>query len=66
MPVLDKETYERGIIFSVDSVRWEGKSHGKVEGGYDCDGLRGADYTFDVRSEQNKWVVKKQRMNWIS
>jgi hypothetical protein len=66
MPVVDKETQKRGIIFSVDSIRWLEKSHVKVEGGYHCDGLCGAGYTFDVRFEKEKWVVRKERLNWVS
>jgi hypothetical protein len=50
----------------VEDIRWLGKNHAKVEGGYHCDGLCGAGYTFDVRYEKGKWVVKKERMNWIS
>jgi hypothetical protein len=66
MPVVDKETQERGIIFSADRVRWQGKNHVKVAGGYHCDGLCGAGFTFEVRFENGKWMVKKERMNWIS
>ena len=66
MPVVDKESQERGIIFSADDIRWLGKNHVKVEGGYHCDGLCGASYTFDMRLEKGKWIVRKARMNWIS
>lgn len=66
MPIVDKETQERGIIFSADGIRWLGKNRVKVDGGYHCDGLCGADYTFDVRFEKGRWVVTKARMNWIS
>jgi hypothetical protein len=66
MPVVDKGTGERGIIFRVDSVRWRGTGHAKVEGGYHCDGLCGAGYTFDVRFEKDRWIVKKQKKEWIS
>ncbi len=66
MPIVDKETQKRGIIFSIGNIHWLGKSHVKVKGGYHCDGLCGAGYTFDVLFEKGKWIVKKQRMNWIS
>jgi hypothetical protein len=65
-PVIDKATRERGIIFDVNGIQWRERSHVKVEGGYHCDGLCGAGYTFDVRFEKGKWVVRKARMNWIS
>jgi hypothetical protein len=66
IPVVDKGTQEHGIIFSVDGIRWLGKSHVKVEGGYHCDGLCAAGYTFDVRLKEGKWVVTRQKMHWIS
>jgi hypothetical protein len=66
MPVVNRDTQERGIIFSADDIRWLGKNRVKVEGGYHCDGLCGADYTFDVRFEKGRWIVRKARMNWIS
>jgi len=65
-PVVDRVTRQRGIIFSADGIRWLGRSHVKVAGGYHCDGLCGADYTFDVRLEKGTWSVKKAHMNWIS
>jgi len=66
MPVVDKETGVRGIIFSADEIHWRGKHHVKVEGGYHCDGLCGAGITYDVRFKSGKWVVKHEKMNWIS
>jgi hypothetical protein len=66
MPVVDRKSQERGIIFSADDMRWLGKNHVKVEGGYHGDGLCGAGYTFDMRFERRKWIVRKARMNWIS
>jgi hypothetical protein len=66
MPVVDRESQERGIIFSADDIRWLGRNHVKAEGGYHCNGLCGAGYTFDMRFEKGKWIVRKARMNWIS
>ena len=66
MAVVDKETQERGIVFRADGIRWLGKTHVEVEGGYNCDGLCGAGFTFDVWLENGEWIVKKQKTNWVS
>jgi hypothetical protein len=66
MPVVDKITRQRGIIFSADRIRWLGKNSVEVEGGYHCDGLCGAGITFRVGREKGKWVVISERVNWIS
>jgi len=66
MPVVDKSSRQRGIIFSADKVRWHGKDSAEVEGGYRCDGLCGAGSKFRVNRENGKWVVKSSTMEWIS
>jgi hypothetical protein len=66
MPVVDKKTHERGIIFYVDSIRWLSDVSVEVEGGYHCDGLCGAGITFRLGLADGKWVVKDERMKWIS
>jgi hypothetical protein len=66
MPVVEKKTGEPGIVFRAGSLSWRGDRHARVKGGYHCDGLCGAGYKFDVRYERGRWVVKKQRMEWIS
>jgi hypothetical protein len=66
MQVVDRESQERGIIFRADDIRWLGKNHVKIEDGYHYDGLCGAGYTFDMRFERGKWMVRRARMKWIS
>jgi hypothetical protein len=66
MPVLDRATRQRGIIFSANKVHWLSKDSVEVEGGYHCDGLCGAGLTFKLRRENGKWILKSARMNWIS
>ncbi len=66
MPVVDKKTHKRGIIFYVDSIKWLSDATVEVEGGYHCDGLCGAGITFKLGFADGKWVVKGQGTNWIS
>jgi len=66
MPVVDRKTRERGIIFYIDSIRWLNDTSVEVEGGYHCDGLCGAGITFKVGFANGKWVVKSEAMKWIS
>ncbi|HSZ64556.1 MAG TPA: hypothetical protein VK828_22350 [Terriglobales bacterium] len=66
MPVVDKSSGERGIIFSADKVHWRSKDSAEVEGGYHCDGLCGAGLRFRVKRENGKWIVKSSKMDWIS
>ena len=66
MPVIDKSSHERGIIFSADRIHWLSKDSAEVEGGYHCDGLCGAGIKFHVTRENGRWVVKSSKMQWIS
>lgn len=66
MPVVDKESGMRGIVFRADKIVWKGRGNVTVEGGYHCDGLCAAGYTFDLRLENGKWSVKKKRLDSVS
>jgi hypothetical protein len=66
MPVVDKKTHERGIIFYVDKIHWNLDSSVKVDGGYHCNGLCAAGVTFSVKRVDGSWIIKKSAMNWIS
>jgi len=66
LAVVDKKTHQFGIIFYADKVHWENDSSVEIDGGYHCDGLCGAGITYVVSRENGKWVVKSERMNWIS
>jgi len=63
---VDKPSGRTGIIFSVDSIRWQSKDLAEVEGGYYCGGLCAAGITFTVERANGKWLIKSSRMNWIS
>jgi hypothetical protein len=66
MPVVDKASGQRGIVFSADRIRRLGKDSAEVDGGYHCDGLCGAGIKFKVKRENGRWVVKRTKMQWIS
>jgi hypothetical protein len=66
MPVIDKSSGERGIIFSANKIHWRGKDSAEVEGGYVCNGLCGAGIRFRVKRENGKWLVKATRLEWVS
>jgi hypothetical protein len=66
MPVVDKSSEERGIIFSAGKVHWRSKNSAEVKGGYHCNGLCGAGLRFRVKRENGKWIVVSSKMEWIS
>ncbi len=66
MPVVDKSSGERGIIFLANKVHWRSKDSAEVEGGYHCDGLCGAGFRFRVKREHGKWIVISSKMEWVS
>jgi hypothetical protein len=66
MPVVDKSSGERGIIFSADKVHWRGKDSAEVEGGYHCNGLCGAGFRFRLKREKGEWVILSSKMEWVS
>lgn len=66
LAVVDRKTRRFGIIFYTDKLYWLSDSRVEMEGGYHCDGLCAANVTYVVNRENGKWIVKSERMNWIS
>jgi len=66
MPVVDKSSGERGIIFLANKVHWRSKDSADVEGGYHCNGLCGAGLRFRVKRKNGKWIVMSSKMEWVS
>lgn len=64
--VIDKDTGERGLIFRVTRIEWKSEVEVEVEGGYFESGLSASGNIYLVRQEGEKWVVKEDRMLWIS
>ncbi len=64
--LVDKETKESGIEFSVDTIRWLDEESVEVDGGYFCDSLCGAGTTYKLHHENDKWVVKSAILRWIA
>lgn len=64
--VIDKDTGDCGLIFSVDKIKWISKSEVEVTGGYYADGLAASGNTYRVVFEKGRWTVTKDTLNWIS
>jgi hypothetical protein len=64
--VKDKATGASGLVFRVENIRWLKDTEVEVGGGYFEGGLSASGNVFKVAKESNKWVVKEDRMLWIS
>ena len=64
--IFDKETGEKGIVFSVASVAWINETEAEVEGGNYSAPLSASGHVYKVQFENGKWVVKDDNMKWIS
>jgi hypothetical protein len=64
--VVDKATGEKGIVFRVDKVKWDGANSAEVDGGYFCNGLCASGQTFKVQRKNGIWTVTGSAMHWIS
>jgi hypothetical protein len=64
--VTDKATKERGLVFSVKSIRLKSSTEAEAEGGYYEGGLSASSNTFIVKKTKGKWSVSNDKMNWIS
>jgi hypothetical protein len=60
------ETGARGLIFRIDSIRRTGPDTAVVEGGYFEAGLSASGNVYELAKEGERWVVKKDTMQWIS
>ena len=64
--VVDKKTGEKGVVFKVETIKFEGANAAEVEGGYYCDGLCASGQTFKVHRKLGIWKVTGSAMHWIS
>jgi hypothetical protein len=64
--VKDKNTGERGLIFSVKSITWGSAIEAIVEGGYYSHGRAASYNCYRVVYEGGKWVVKEDKMLYAS
>lgn len=64
--VIDKQTGERGLIFGVTTIEKLDEDKATVDGGYYEAGLSASGNTYTVERKDNKWVVTKDQMRWIS
>lgn len=64
--VLDKKTEEKGLVFSVTSIKWKSDTEVDVSGGYYEAGLSASGNTYTLKKEKGKWKVTEDKMHWIS
>ena len=64
--VIDKETGERGLIFSAVSIQVIDTNTVEVDGGYYEAGLSASGNVYTVKRNHGKWIVTKDQMLWIS
>ncbi|HYX72344.1 MAG TPA: hypothetical protein VE732_06210 [Nitrososphaera sp.] len=64
--VIDNKTGERGLIFYATSIKQIDENEVEVEGGYYEAGLSSSGNTYTVKRKENKWVVTKDKLRWIS
>ena len=64
--VFDKETGERGLIFSAVTIKVVDANKVKVDGGYYEAQLSASGDVYTVERKDGKWIVTDDRMLWIS
>jgi hypothetical protein len=64
--VIDKKTGDRGLIFSAGTIKQLDNDKVIVDGGYYEAGLSSSGNAYTVERKDNKWVVTKDQMLWIS
>jgi len=66
LEVFDKETGERGLIFSAVMIKVVDANKVKVDGGYYEAELSASGDVYTVERKDGKWIVTDDRMLWIS
>lgn len=64
--VIDKETGERGLIFSAVTIKVIDANKVQVDGGYYEAELSSSGNIYTVERKERKWIVTKDQMLWIS
>lgn len=64
--VIDKETGERGLKFCVTTIEPLTEDKVVVDGGYYEAGLSASGNVYTVERKDQRWVVTKDKMLWIS
>jgi hypothetical protein len=65
--VTDRATgQQQGLIFRVTSIKWINDAEVEVEGGYYEAGLSASGNVYRVVKESGRWIVKEDKMLWIS
>jgi hypothetical protein len=64
--IVDKQTGELGLAFSVTSIKWISDTEVQANGGYYEAEESSSGNTYTLQKENGKWKVTKSKMNWIS
>ncbi|HLX95794.1 MAG TPA: hypothetical protein VKU37_08625 [Verrucomicrobiae bacterium] len=64
--ILDKKTGEQGLAFNVGNIKWISDTEVEVYGGYYEGNLSSSGNTYTVKKESGKWIVTKDKIDWIS
>ena len=65
--VTDRATSQRfGLIFRVTSIQWVSDTKVEALGGYYEGGLSASGNVYRVVKENDQWIVKEDKMKWIS
>ncbi|RMG51792.1 MAG: hypothetical protein D6723_10040 [Acidobacteria bacterium] len=64
--VIDKATGGKGLIFWIATIRWVNDEEVEVEGGYYEAGTSASGNLYRVVREHGRWVVKQDKLLWIS
>jgi len=60
--IVDKDTGDLGIVFSVKSITWINANEATIEGGYFM-GTKSASYfQYRVAHKENKWAVAEEKL----
>jgi len=64
--VRHKKTKGRGLIFSIDKIKWVSDTEVKVSWGYYEAGLSASGNTATLKLKEKGWTVIDDQMQWIS
>ena len=64
--IFDKKVGFRGLIFNIDSIKQTTTDEVEVTGGYYENGLSASGNIYTVLRVKDKWIVKQDKMLWIS
>jgi len=64
--VRHRSTGARGLLFTVDEIRWISATEVEVDGGYYEGGLSASGNTYTLTLEDGRWSVTRDVRHWIA